>query len=191
SRFRQRLDEEDFFGAQRLAQSRRDSLSQFFRKFCASGLAASQHAEGHQRIAFQVVGDADGRGFYDAFVPDQDGFDLGGAYALARDLQRVVAAAQNVPMAVGVNRRPIAVNPDVRKSRPVGLQITLVVFPETSRLSDPGFAGYQLSGTAANRKAVPSNPPARDAGTWREKSARFDRQQRIAHKNTAGDFGPA
>src|SRR5262249_60333492 len=92
---------------------------------------------------------------------------------------------------VGVNRRPIAVNPDVRKSRPVGLQITLVVFPETSRLSDPGFADDKLSDNAANRIAVLINHIGRDARTWRGKSARFDRQQRIAHQDTAGDFGSA
>src|SRR5262245_40799664 len=39
SRFSQRLDEEDCYGAQRLAQTRRDSLSQYFRKFCATGHA--------------------------------------------------------------------------------------------------------------------------------------------------------
>src|SRR6185436_10319760 len=94
-------------------------------------------------------------------------------------------------MAVSVHHRPIAMNPDARKSRPVGLQVTFFVFPETSRLADPWFADDKLSDRAANRIAVFINHVSRDAGAWRRKRARFDRQQGIAHQDSAGDFGSA
>ena len=53
------------------------------------------------------------------------GFDFRRADALAGDLQGVVAAAEDVPVAVLVALRPVAVDPDVRPARPVGIEISL------------------------------------------------------------------
>ena len=62
-------------------------------------------------LAFDVVRHADDGGFGDRVMRNQNRFDLGRSDALSGDLQRVVAAAEDVPVPVLVALRPVAVRP--------------------------------------------------------------------------------
>src|SRR5206468_10485506 len=67
---------------------------------------------------------------------------------------RVIWAAQAVPGAVAIRRRPVAVDPDLWPSGPVGLQIALRVPPETVRHPRPGFRDHELSHFPTHRFPV-------------------------------------
>ena len=57
------------------------------------------------------------------------------------------------PVAVLVDQRPVAVAPDVRVHRPVGLHVALGVAPDAARHPRPGLLADQLADLAAHRVA--------------------------------------
>ena len=81
---------------------------------------------------------------------DQNGFDFSRPEPFAGDFNRVVTAAEDVPESVIVDRGPIAVDPNVGKTRPITVEITLSIFPKPARHSDPRLADYQLADLAAH-----------------------------------------
>src|SRR5206468_12175488 len=83
---------------------------------------------------------------------DQNRFHFGGTEPLAGYFNRVIAAAQNVPESIVIGRGPIAVDPDVGKSRPIGVDVTLSIFPEAARHSNPRLADYEFADL--DRKSV-------------------------------------
>src|SRR6185312_2983381 len=102
---------------------------------------------------------------------------------------RVVRTSQDVPEAVIVDPRPVAVHPDVRPARPVGAEVTRVVAPEAARHADPGSANHQFADLAAHRLTgridhIGGHPRHR-AG----KGARLLRLDRDAADDAATDLG--
>ena len=78
-------------------------------------------------------------------VLDEHRFHLRGAEPLAGNLDRVVRAAEDVPQPVIVDGRPVAMDPDVFKTGPVGLKITLLILPEATSHANPGGPNHQLA----------------------------------------------
>ena len=77
------------------------------------------------------------------------------------------------PVAVLVDRRPVAVDPDVRPSRPVGREVALGVAPDPARHRRPGFGADQLADSllrsgwpsaSYTSTAIPSDGPTSEHG---------------------------
>src|SRR5438093_13480096 len=99
----------------------------------------------------------------------EHGLDFGGTEPLSGDLDRVVGAAENVPETILIHRSPIPVDPDVGESAPVGLKITIGIFPKTARHADPGLADDKLAHLSTNRRSFSSTTSAAMPGTAPEK----------------------
>ena len=118
-------------------------------------------------------------------------FHFGGTEPLARDFDHVVTASENVPQTIVVNRAKIAVNPHVRKTRPIRVEITLVVVPKTARHPNPRFANDQFADAPAHRISVFVHHIRVHSRQRSGKRARFFGREKIAHQNAARDFGAA
>ena len=110
-----------------------------------------QHAEEPRHLALHLVRDADRRGLGDSRVVHGGGLELGGADPLARDVQRVVRAAVQEPVAVLVDRGPVAVRPDAREAAPVRLEVALGVPPDPAGHPGPRALADELPDLAAQR----------------------------------------
>ena len=66
-------------GPQWLAEPRSNQRRQLFGERAARGVPRAEHAETDQRLAFEFIRHADGGGFLDGGVSDQNAFNLGGA----------------------------------------------------------------------------------------------------------------
>ena len=85
------------------------------------------------------------------------GLDLGRPDALAGDLERVVRAAADVPVAVVVDDRPVAVDPDAREAAPVRLDVALA-----GRARSRGSCPAAAPGSRARRpRRAAAGPPGR------------------------------
>src|SRR5205809_315594 len=112
----------------------------------------------------------------------EEAFDLGGPDAFARDLKRIVAAAEDEPVAVFVTHREIPVHPDVFESAPIGVEITFFLLPKTACHADPRLLDDELAHLAgADGFAVFVEDVDVHSGTRSGKRAGLDRQQRITH----------
>src|SRR4029077_2073852 len=74
--------------------------------------------------------------------------------SLAGDVERVVAAPVQEPVAVVVDGCPVAVCPHPRKAAPVRIEIALVVAPDSTRHSGPRPPADELADFAAHRLSV-------------------------------------
>ena len=117
-------------------------------------------------------------GLGDGRMADQDRLDLGRAEALARDLQRVVGAALDVPEAVVVDVRPVAVHPHVGPARPVRLLVALGVAPEALRHAGPGPRDDELAHLPAHRACRRRRSTRRPCRGRARERARLDRRDR-------------
>ena len=121
----------------------------------------------------------------------KDRFDFGGAESLAGNLDRVVAAAEDVPETIVVHGGPVAVNPDIRETRPVGFQVALRIIPETARHADPRLPEDEFTDLPAHGVAGFVHDIGGHTGQRTAEGARFHRREHVAHENAAGDFGAA
>ena len=93
-----------------------------------------------------------------------------GPDALAGDVQRVVGAPVQEPVAVLVDRCPIAVRPDPRKASPVRFEVALRIAPEPARharerlrqTSSPTSSRTELPSASTTSIAIPSAGPPRE-----------------------------
>ena len=99
-------------------------------------VARLEHAEDPRHLALHLVRDADGRGLRDCAMCDRRRLELRRADPLAGDVERVVGTAVQEPVAVLVDRRPVAVRPDAGEAAPVRVEIAIVVAPDR-RASSP------------------------------------------------------
>src|SRR5205085_9124409 len=101
-------------------------------------LARLQDAEDPRLFAFHGVRYADRSRLGDDPARDRCGLELCQPDALARDVERVVAPAVQVPVAVRVDRRPVAVRPCAGEPLPVGLdESRAVVVADAARHPGP------------------------------------------------------
>src|SRR3954465_6333890 len=115
---RERRDEEDPLRCKRLAQVGRDEPPELADELVGGLGPRDEGAEDPGNLALHLVRDAHGRGLGDRRVRDHRGLQLGRADPLPRDVERVVGAAVQEPVAVLVDRRPVAVHPHARQPPP-------------------------------------------------------------------------
>ena len=136
--------------------------------------ARQQAGEDPRRLALDLVRHADRRRLAHGGVPDRGGLELGGADALAGDVQRVVGAAVQEPEAVGVDGGPVAVHPHAGNARPVRLDELVRVAPEAARHAGERLAADELADLAGaderrarrrRRRPSPSRAPGRRPST--------------------------
>src|SRR5579864_5193954 len=106
------VDEEDTSGREALSESPCDEVGKLGRKLLARFVSRYQRAEAPRHLTFDLVRNAGYARFHDGWVLDQDRFDLRGTDALAGDVEGVVGAPVQEPVAVGVDKRPVSVCPD-------------------------------------------------------------------------------
>ena len=135
----------------------------------SSPAPSADHAEAPDRLALRLVGHAHDRRLRHRGVRHEHGLDLGRAEPLAGHVDRVVGASQQVPVAVVVDQRPVAVAPDVRVHRPVRLHVALGCRPRCRASS---------RATAACRPAPrPRRAPGSRPGRTRPRPCRARRRR--------------
>src|SRR5688572_1015815 len=122
---------------------------------------------------------------------DQDGFDFRRADTFSGNFNRVVRAPDDVPQTVLIDHRPIAVYPNIGKTRPISLYVTLRVVPKSSRHADPRLAHDKLSDPLAHGPTFIVDHIGGHSGQRPGKGTRLDGRENIAHDDSARDFGPA
>lgn len=160
-------------------------------KVVVGGVAGSEDAEAEQGLALGVVGDAQGYGFGDGGVGDEEALDFGGAEAFAGDLEGVIGAAEDVPLAVGVDAGEVAVDPEVGAAGEVGVEIALSVVPEAAGHADPGGAEDEFADLPDDGVAGVVDDIGGHAGEGAGEAAGALGGEDVAAEDAAGDFGAA
>lgn len=155
------------------------------------GVAGSEDAEAEQGVAFGVVGDAEGDGFCDGGVGDEEAFDFGGAEAFAGDFEGVVGAAEDVPVSVGVMSGEVAVDPGVCAAVEVGVEITFSVVPEAAGHADPWLLKDEFADLPGDGVAGVVDDIGGHAGEGACEAAGDEWGDDVAAEDAAGDFGSA
>ena len=114
ARARQVGHDVDRLRPERLAQVGHDAIADRAAQVGIVRLTRPEADEDHDDLALDVVRHAHGRRLEDGRMRHRCAFDLGRTNALAGDLERVVAAAVDEPVAVGIDQRPVAVDPRAR-----------------------------------------------------------------------------
>ena len=143
-------------GANDLPRRLGDALAQLRAQPLFMPAAGTGDDEGEDDLALKAVGHAHRGRLGHGVVAVEDRLDLGRPQALAGHLDRVVAAAVEEPVAVFVDRGPVAVDPDVRPSRPVGRQVAVGIAPDPPRHRRPGLRADQLADALARPSVLPS-----------------------------------
>src|SRR2546430_227737 len=146
ARLRQGGDPHDSLRLERLAERVRDGVGD---ADVVRLPALARHAEDPRHLPFDRVGHPDRRRLRDDAAADRRRLQLGGPDALAGDVQRVVRAAVQVPVAVFVDRRPVAVRPHTWEAAPVRVEIALAVAPDAASHARPRPPADELAGLAA------------------------------------------
>ena len=108
----------------------------------------------HSDLALDLVRDADRGRLRHRRVTHRRGLDLRRPDPLARDVERVVRAPVQEPVAVLVHRGPVAVRPDAREAPPVRLEVALGVAPDPARHARPRALADELADLAAHGPAL-------------------------------------
>ena len=124
-------------------------------------------------------------------MADGCGLELGRPDALAGDVQRVVRASVEEPVAVLVDGGPVAVGPDARESPPVRLQVALRVAPDPARHARPRAPADELADLAANRPALVVDDVDVLAERGKAYGARLRRLQHRDREEAGAHLGPA
>src|SRR2546421_1539369 len=148
-RLRQLRHETDGVGAQRPAEQLHDLVRDFARQGVRRLAAGAEDGEHDHCLAFELVRDADHRGLKHGRVRRGRRLNLRGTYALPGYLQRVVAAAVDVPESVVVDPGPVPVDPHVWETSPVRRQVVLGGAPEAARHARPRLPDDELAHRAA------------------------------------------
>ena len=157
------------FGRTVLPMSRMTARRPRSRSSDLQAIARSRHAQDDDRLALELVGDADRGGLEHRRVGHRAGLHLGRADPLAGDLEGVVRSAVDVPVAIGVDGGPVAVDPQSRDPAPVGLEVALASGSAQNPRVIPGqrLPDGQLADGAADRIGPPRRrcrPPSRRTG---------------------------
>src|SRR6185369_8647385 len=104
-----------------------------------------------------------GRRFNDSGMLDEHRLDLRRPEPFAGDLDGVVRPAEDVPQAVVVDRRPVAVDPGVGEAGPVGFDVAIRILPEAAGHPDPWRTHDELADLVAYRPPQVVDDVRRDA----------------------------
>src|SRR3546814_468203 len=118
-----------------------DLLHQLLAQLLALLFAGHQGYVGVDALALDVVRETDHRGLGHLWVQHQRAFHLGGADAVAADVDHVVDAASNPVVAVGVAAAAVAAEVHARIGLEVGVDEALVVAMHGAHLAGPGKIG--------------------------------------------------
>src|SRR5215467_11936239 len=113
------VDESYRFRRKRFAERIGDRSPEVFAELLALFFTRPQDDEADDGFALEVVGNGYGSRFFHRAMRDERALIFGRPDALAGDVDRVVRAAMDIPEAIGVDTRPIAMHPDVWEPRPV------------------------------------------------------------------------
>src|SRR5690606_29814631 len=100
---------------------------------------------GVDALALDVVGETDDRRLGDEVVQDERAFDLGGAHAVARNVDDVVDAAGDPPIAGGVAAAAVAGEIFAPIGREIGLDEAVVIAPQGARLPRPAVRDAEIA----------------------------------------------
>src|SRR2546422_8390546 len=118
----------------------------------------ARHHEDNDCLALDLVRHTDRRRFGHGRMGDRGGLDLGRPDTLAGDLQRVVAPPFDVPVALVVDARPVAMHPRVLEARPIRPEVAAVlrlpISPEPARHPRPWLANDKLADSTPHRSSV-------------------------------------
>src|SRR5690606_29632604 len=110
---------------------------------------------GVDALSLDVVREAHDRGLGDAVVADQRALDLGGADAVAADVDHVVHAPGDPPVAVGVAARAVAGEVHAGIGLEIGVDEALRIAVDAAHLPGPRVQQYQVAlGLAFQEPAV-------------------------------------
>ena len=139
---------------------------------------------GVDALALDVVGETDDGGLGHVVVQDQGALDLGGAHAVARDVDDVVDPAGDPVIAVLVAAAAVAGEILAGIGREIGLEEPLVIAPDGAHLAGPAVGDAQIAARPRRparrprHRPVPARRPAgawspsRASGPWRRAGAR-------------------
>ena len=139
-------------------------------------------------LALDGVGDANRAGLRDGRVGDERRLELGRADPLAGDVERVVRATMQKPLAVLLVRRPVAMRPDAVVAIPVRLEVAIGCIPQATRHARPGAADHELADRIDERVALGVEHIDVHARDWAAQRAGSHRQRHIAAENDRADF---
>src|SRR6266480_6351408 len=191
ARLRELSHETDGVRAQRPAQQLHDLVRDLARQRVRWLAAGAQHGEYDYHLAFELVRDADRRSLEYRRVRRGRRLDLRGTDPFPPHLQRVVAAAVDVPESIIVDPRPVAVDPDVWEASPVRRQVVLGGVPEAARHAWPRLPHDELAHRAAHGTATLVDYIRRDAGHRAEEGRRLERCPGRAAEQSPGYFRAA
>src|SRR5438093_6713887 len=177
-RLRELGHEPDGVGSQRPAEQLHDLVRDVARQGVRWLAAGAEYGEHDHRLAFELVRDADHRRFEHGRVRRGRRLDLRGTDPFPRNLQRVVAAAVDVPESIVVDPRPVAVDPDVWEASPIRRQVVLGGVPEAPRHPWPRLPDDELAHRAAHGAATLVAHVRSDAGHGARKGGRLERYPR-------------
>ncbi len=138
----------NFARAERFGNRRANSVFQNVNQCRIRGHAWGCNADNNNSHAFQRVWRSDGSRVDDFACQGHGPLDFRWADAFARDVQRVVGPAQNIPCAILIVAHPVAVTPDTGKGGPVGFQISRLVLPDGRRQPQGGLGYNQFADLA-------------------------------------------
>src|SRR2546430_8128748 len=185
-RLRQLRDEADRLGPQRLAEELRDLVLYLALERGRALAPRTEHAEDDDALSFYLVRHADRRRLAHRRMRDRGRLHLRGTDSFARDLQRVVAAPLDIPVAVVVDARPVAVLPYATPATPIRREVAtalvLRVLPEAARHPRPRLTNDELAHGAAHRTAALVDDVGVHARHRSDERTRLDRRPgRAAH----------
>ena len=146
-------DAHDAARLERLARAARSTSVPQLGRHVGAG-RVDRRPEAPDRLALRAVRHADRRRLGDRRMRQQLGLDLGRPDALAGHVERLVGAPEHEPLAVVVELGPVAVAPDARVHRPVGLEVALRVAEHAAGHRRPRLLADELADRAAHRLAV-------------------------------------
>ncbi len=157
------------------------------------GHAGREHAEHPCDLALDLVRHADRRRLGDRGMRDRGRLELGRPDALAGDVQRVVGAPVQEPVAVLVDRGPVAVRPHAGEAAPVRLQVALGVAPEPARHPRERLPADELADLAGadQRPALGVDDVHRHSRRRPADGAVLDRLRRTRPEEDRADLRPA
>src|SRR4051794_12051531 len=191
ARPRKCIHEHDPARSERLAERPRHDRGDLSRQLARGLEAGREAAEDPGGLALHLVRHAHRRRLANGRVPRRGRLELGRADALAGDVERVVGAPVQEPVAVAVGGGPVAVHPHAGDPAPVGLEVALGVAPEAARHPGERLPADELADLAAHGATFGVDDVHRHPECRAAERARLDRRRRSGREEAGPDLGAA